>query len=162
MLSCCSVLAQTEKAVGELLAIIGQNSADTDRTRTFQVTQKAPGIGGCLVAIDGNEDWRTALSITTKRYPHDVSLAIRGRYLTSMWMYPGSYALKPLCLGFSSLALRSRRLPTPCLRRQRSKPERDTFGFKNSRSKANRSSNDTSNALRSSTATAYCTGVRVV
>ena len=56
MLSRCSALAQTEKAVGELLAIIGQNSADTDRTRTFEVTQKAPGIGGCLVAIDGNED----------------------------------------------------------------------------------------------------------
>ena len=56
MLSRCSALAQTEKAVDELLAIIGQNRVDKDWTRTFEVTQKAPGIGSCLVAIDGNED----------------------------------------------------------------------------------------------------------
>ena len=92
---------------------------------------------------------RLALSIATKRYPRDVSLAIRGRYFTSMWMYLGSYALKLLCLGLSSLALRSRRLPTPCLLKQRSKPERDTFGFRNSRTTANKPSSDTSNVLRS-------------
>ena len=56
MLSRCSALTQAKKAVGELLAIIGQNGSDTDRTRTFQVTQKAPGIGGCLVGVNGNED----------------------------------------------------------------------------------------------------------
>ena len=143
MLSRCSALAQTKKAVGEFLAIIGQNSADTDRICTFQVTQKAPGIGGCLVAVD-------------------VSLTIRGRYFTSIWMYPGSYASNPLCLGFSSLVLRSRRFPTTCLRRQRSKPERDTFGFRNPRTTANRSSSDTSNVSRSSISTASRAGVRVV
>lgn len=41
---------------GELLAIIGQNRADTDRICAYLVTQKALGIGGCLVAVDGNED----------------------------------------------------------------------------------------------------------
>ena len=56
MLFRCHALTRAEKAVGELLAIIGQNGADMDWTRTFQVMQKALGIGGCLVAIYGNED----------------------------------------------------------------------------------------------------------
>ena len=74
---------------------------------------------------------RLTLSIVTKKYPRDVSLAMCGGYFTSMWTYPGSGAFKPLCLSVSSLALRSRRRPAPCRRRQGSRPERDIVGFRN-------------------------------
>ena len=59
-------------------------------------------------------------------------------------------------------ACRSRRLPTPCRRRQRSRPERDTSGFRNSRTTASRSSLDTSNVLHRTTATASRGAVSVV
>ena len=49
---------------------------------------------------------RLALLIATKRYPCDVLLAMCGRYFTSMWVYPGLYALDSLCLGVLSSALR--------------------------------------------------------
>ncbi len=88
----------------------------------FHVTHITPSIGRSLVAINGNEDPTGALSVAKKRYSRDVSLAICGRYFKSICVYPGSYASKPLYLELSSLALRSRRRPTPCLRRQRLNP----------------------------------------
>jgi hypothetical protein len=92
---------------------------------------------------------RLALSIVTKKYPRDVSLAMCGGYFTSMWRCPSPYGFKPLCLGVPSLALRSRRRPAPCRRRQGSRPERDIAGFRNSRTTAKRSSSDTGHVLRS-------------
>ena len=47
-------------------------------------------------------------------------------------------------------------------RKQRSSPERDAFGFRNSRTTAKRSSRDTCSVLRRATATASCAGVSVV
>ena len=47
---------QTEEAVGEFLAIVGKNGADEQRAGTFQITQKAAGIGGCLGFLDADED----------------------------------------------------------------------------------------------------------
>ena len=47
---------QTEQAVGELLAIVGENGADAQRAGTFQIAQKAAGIGGCLGFVDADED----------------------------------------------------------------------------------------------------------
>ena len=70
--------------------------------------------------------------------------------------------MKPLCFGRGSVAFRSRRLPTPWRRKRRSSPEREAFGFRNSRTTASRSSSDTRNVLRSATATASCAGVRLV
>ena len=103
---------------------------------------------------------RLAQLIVTKKYPRDVSLAMHGGYFTSMWRCPSPYGFKPLCLGVPSLALRSRRRPAPCRRRQGSRPKRDIVGFRNSRSTAKRSSSDHSNVSRRSTATISCTGVR--
>ncbi len=40
--------AQTEQAVGEFLAIIGQHRPDVDRAGPFQVAQEPAGIGGGL------------------------------------------------------------------------------------------------------------------
>ena len=92
---------------------------------------------------------RLAQLIVTKKYPRDVSLAMHGGYFTSMWRCPSPYGFKPLCLGVPSLALRSRRRPAPCRRRQGSRPERDIAGFRNSRTTAKRSSSDTGHVLRS-------------
>ncbi len=47
--------AQTEQAVGESLAIIGENGADAQRAGTSQIAQKAAGIGGCLGFVDADE-----------------------------------------------------------------------------------------------------------
>ena len=101
---------------------------------------------------------RVALSRATKREWRQLSSAIRGRYLTSMWREPCPWVLKPLCPGFGAPALRSRRFPTPCRRRQRSSPERQAFGLGNSRTTAGRSSGQTGNVWRSATATASCNG----
>lgn len=53
-----------------------------------------------------------------------------------------------LCLGLGALPFSSRRLLTPYRRKQRSSPERDTFGFKNSRTTARRSSRGSSSVWR--------------
>ena len=92
---------------------------------------------------------RLTLLIATRRYPCDVLLAMCGGYFTSMWIYLGLYAFKPLCSGVPSVALRSRRRPAPCRRRQGSRPERDIAGFRNSRATAKRSSSDSRHVLRS-------------
>ena len=51
-----AALVQTEQAVGELLAIIGEDGADTDRADPFQVAQEAAGVGGSLGATDPDKD----------------------------------------------------------------------------------------------------------
>jgi len=48
--------AQAEQAVGEFLAIIGENGADADRAGAFQVAKKAAGVGGGLGFVDADED----------------------------------------------------------------------------------------------------------
>jgi hypothetical protein len=79
---------------------------------------------------------------------------------TAIPSIPLSLIAPPLVdLGRASFPFRSRRLPTPCRRRQRSSPERETSGFRNSRTTASRSSSDTSSVLRKATATASCAGV---
>ena len=74
----------------------------------------------------------------------------------------GLVGLERLVLGGGSVACRSRRLPTPCRRRQRSRPDRDTCGLIDSLTTANRSSSYTSSVLRNTTATASCARVSVV
>jgi len=49
-------LAQTEQAVGELLAIVGQHHANADRAGPFQVAQEPEEIGGGLGFVDADED----------------------------------------------------------------------------------------------------------
>ena len=61
-------------------------------------------------------------------------------------------ALNALCWCRGDCACRSRRLPTPWRRKQRSRPERETPGFMNSRTTASRSSSATSSVLRRTTA----------
>ena len=46
VLACRGALAQTEQAVGEFLAIIGQNGADADRAGPLQIAKKPAGVGG--------------------------------------------------------------------------------------------------------------------
>ena len=128
----------------------------------FRSPRKRQAFAAALLRYMPMKTQRLALLIATKRYPRDVSLAMRGRYFRSMFMYPSSGAFKSLCLDLSSLSLRSRRRPTPCRRRQGSRPERDIVGFRNSRTTAIRSPSNHSNVLRSATATASCAGVRVV
>ena len=53
-------------------------------------------------------------------------------------------------------------IPTPWRCRQRSRPERKTFGLRNSRTTARRSSSDSRRDLRRVTTTASCAGVNVV
>ena len=48
----------------------------------------------------------------TNRARRDVSSVICGRYFTSIWMYPGSKALRALCFGLGCLTCRSRRFST--------------------------------------------------
>ena len=111
--------------------------------------RKRRAVAAVLLRYMPMKTHRLALLIATKRYPRDVSLAMCGGYFTSMWRCPSPNGFKPLCLGVPSLALRSRRRPAPCRRRQRSRPERDIAGFRNSRTTANRSSSDTGHVLRS-------------
>ena len=59
--------AQTKESVGELLAIVGENSADADGACKFEVTQKPACIGGGLGREDADEYPGVALSIATKR-----------------------------------------------------------------------------------------------
>ena len=47
--------AQTEQAVGEFLAVIGQDRPDPDWAGPFQIAQKAAGIGGSLGFEDPDE-----------------------------------------------------------------------------------------------------------
>ena len=49
-------LAQAEKAVGELLAIIRKNCADAQRASAFEITKEAAGIGRCLGFEYADED----------------------------------------------------------------------------------------------------------
>jgi hypothetical protein len=58
-------------------------------------------------------------------------------------MYPGSQALKPLCLGRASLALQIAQFSTPFRRKHRSSPEREISGLRSSRTTASRSSSET-------------------
>ena len=53
-------------------------------------------------------------------------------------------------------------MPAPCLQRQRSRPECETFGFRNSRTTASKPSNEIRSVLCSAAAKASCTGVSVV
>jgi hypothetical protein len=85
--ACCVPLAQAEEPIYELLAIIGQNNLDVDRTTSLQTRRVA-------------------------------------------------------------------QIATPWRRKQRSRPEREAFGLRNSLNTASRSSSET--------ATASCEGVRVV
>ena len=142
-LPCCGAPAHAKKPVGERLAIPVKMVRIRIGHARFRSPRQRRALAAVLWRYMAMKTQRLAQLIATKRYPRDVSLAMCGGYFTSMWVYPGLYALDPLCLGVSSLALRSRRLSHPCLRRQRSKPERDTFGFRNSRTTANRSSSDT-------------------
>jgi hypothetical protein len=41
-------LAQTEEAISELPAIVGQNGSDTQRTSALPITQETAPIGRCL------------------------------------------------------------------------------------------------------------------
>lgn len=43
MLASCGALAKDEKAIGELLAVVGENGADADRGGPFEITKEAPG-----------------------------------------------------------------------------------------------------------------------
>ena len=54
--------------------------------------RRRQALAAVLLRYTAVKTQQLALSIATKRYPHDVSLAICGRYFMSMWMYPGSYA----------------------------------------------------------------------
>ena len=49
-----------------------------------------------------------------------------------------------MCSGFGTFGFKSRRLPTPCRRRQRFSPERETSGLRNSRTTASKSSSGSS------------------
>lgn len=42
-------LAQTEEAIGELLPVIGQDCADTDRASSFKVTQNRRALAAVLL-----------------------------------------------------------------------------------------------------------------
>jgi hypothetical protein len=53
---------------------------------------------------------------------------------------PGSYALNVFRGSAGGLGSNALRLLTPCRRKHRSRPDRETFGFKNSRVTARRSS----------------------
>ena len=110
--------------------------------------RKRRAVAAVLLRYMPMKTHRLTLLIATRRYPGDVLLAMCGGYFTSMWVYPGSGAFKPLCLSVPSLAVRSRRrrsMPT----QTGSRPERDIVGFLNSRTTANRLFSDSRHVLRS-------------
>ena len=47
--------AQAEQAIGEFLAIVGENCADAYRAGPFQIAQEAPGIRCRLGFVDADE-----------------------------------------------------------------------------------------------------------
>ncbi|CAM4420544.1 hypothetical protein PARU111607_18005 [Palleronia rufa] len=49
-------LAQAEQPVGELLAVVGENTCDLHRRGALQVTQEAARVGGRLRWVDADED----------------------------------------------------------------------------------------------------------
>jgi len=55
VLARCGPFAQTKKSVGELLAIVREDGADTQRTSAFQIPQEAARIGRCLCREDADE-----------------------------------------------------------------------------------------------------------
>ncbi len=71
----------------------------------------------------------------------------------SMWTKPGSYFWKVFfeAGAMPSCSTKSRRSDTPCRRKQRPKPARETAGLMNSRVTASRSSVGSSSVVRS-----YC------
>ena len=111
--------------------------------------RKRRAVAAVLLRYMPMKTHRLALLIATKRYPRDVSLAMCGGYFTSMWVYPGSGAFKPLCLDLSILGCTvtkaSRSMPT----QTGSRPERDIVGFRNSCTTANRVFSDSRHVLRS-------------
>jgi hypothetical protein len=50
-----STLAASDEAVGELLAVVGEDRVQTKRGRLDERAQKAPGVGGSLLRVDGHE-----------------------------------------------------------------------------------------------------------
>ena len=138
-----------KKPVGERLTIPVKMVRLRIGHARFRSPRQRRALAAVLWRYMAMKTHRLALSIATKRYPRDVSLAMCGGYFTSMWIYLGLYAFKPLCSGVPSVALRSRRRPGPCRRGQGSRPERDIAGFRNSCTTAKRSSSDTRHVLRS-------------
>src|SRR6056297_3219310 len=49
-------LAQAEQPVGELLAVVGENTCDLHRRGALQVAQEAARVGGRLRWVDADED----------------------------------------------------------------------------------------------------------
>jgi len=56
-----------EQAVGEFLAVVGQEPGDLDRAGLVQRLQEGLGGGRRLVGCDGDEHQRVARSMATKR-----------------------------------------------------------------------------------------------
>ena len=100
----------------------------------------------------------------TNRSRWASSSGIRGSYLTSTGTKPGSSSLKVFvgCSSASGWGISAWRFETPCRRRPRSRPERETAGLRNSRVTASRSSRGRSKVLRNSTTTSSWAGVSVV
>lgn len=89
---------------------------------------------------------KVAWSMATKKQQRRSLSAIGGRYFTSMGRCRGAQALKVPCGGFGSRSFSACKFPTRWRRRQRSRPERETFGLRNLRTTASRSSSDSRSA----------------
>ncbi len=168
--------AQAEQPVGELLAprpclsdhwrsddLAGQHPGDPHRRGTLRIAQEVPGICGCFRREDAHEDPSCGAVDGHGEIPLPVLAGPScSRYLTSMWREPGAWALKGLCPGLGTAGLRSRRLPAPWRRRQRSSPGRETLGLRSARTTESRSSSGSCRARRRATAAASCVGVSTV
>jgi len=56
VLACRGAFAQAEEPVGELLAIVRQDGADPYWAGALQISQKAPGVGGCFAVVNADKN----------------------------------------------------------------------------------------------------------
>ena len=154
-----STATQAEQPVGELLAVVRQHPGDLHRRRALQIAQKPADVGSRPGRVDAHE--HPACSAINR---HEEVRADRGRRCGRVRRpnaplligHPGQvFDVNMQVAGFVGLeglvrGLRRLRLQIPKVApwrcRQRSSPERETLGFKNSRTTERRSSSGSSSA----------------
>jgi len=157
-------LAGGAKAVGELLAVVGQHGVNDERCLGVQAFQAAGDGGGGLVGLD--------LEIDPAAGPVDGGDQIA---MFGLVGYPGQvlhvhvHKARFVILerirqrGFAFRLRQQVRQPSHAWRRRhRSSAERDSAGQTNSRATTSKSSSGNNRSLRNSTTTNSCSGFRVV
>ena len=146
-------LAQAEKAICERFAVVCEDSADTDGASPFQVAREAAGIDCGLCIEDADKDPAGGPVYCHKEVATPVLICHLGQIFHVHMEVSGLAGLEAavpglrwVFFGFPQIA------HSEAVRRHRSRPERETFGFRNSCTTATRSSRDINSVLRKATA----------